>query len=106
MQTGRLKWLKTTLPYVHESKCSNVWRVCVGDETHQLFASQLECKQFVQQTESSRHNATSPNSTYLKENGKHINAQDKTEKKDLVGNRTKQVCKFLSCSSKILLNCI
>lgn len=53
----------------------------MGDQTHQLFASQLECKQFIQQTESSRHNATSPNSTYLKENGKHINAHDKTLKK-------------------------
>lgn len=35
------------IPYIHEAKGSDVWRVCVSDETHQLFASQLESKQFV-----------------------------------------------------------
>lgn len=54
------------IPYIHEAKCSDVWRVCVSDQSHQLFASQLESKQFVQKTESSRHNTTSPNSTHLK----------------------------------------
>lgn len=53
------------IPYIHEAKCSDVWGVCVSDQTHQLFASQLESKQFVQKTESSRNNATSPNSTHL-----------------------------------------
>lgn len=58
---------KLIIPYIHEAKCSDVWRVCMGDQTHQLFASQLECEQFVQKTESSRHDTTSPNSTYLRE---------------------------------------
>lgn len=42
----------TIVPYVHEAKSSDVGGVCVIDETHQLFASQLEGKQFVQKTES------------------------------------------------------
>lgn len=65
----RVDW-KMILPYVHEAERSNVGGVCVGDQTHQLFASQLECKQFIQQTESSRDNATSPDSSYLKDKHK------------------------------------
>lgn len=60
-----------SLPYVHEAKCSDVGRVRVGDQTHQLFASQLECKQFIQQTESSGHNTTRSNSSHLQDNVKH-----------------------------------
>lgn len=68
---------KISLPYVHEAKCSDVRRVRVGDQTHQLFAGQLECKQFIQQTESSRHNTTSSNSSHLQDNVKHITIQTK-----------------------------
>lgn len=57
--------MQKEIPYIHEAKCSDVRGVCVSDQTHQLFASQLESKQFVQKTESSRNNATSPNSTHL-----------------------------------------
>lgn len=42
--TFMTQWI---IPYVHEAKCSDVGRVCVSDQTHQLFASQLESKQFV-----------------------------------------------------------
>lgn len=56
---------KQVLPYVHEAERSDVWRVCVSDQTHQLFARQLESEQFVKKTESSRHNTASPNSTHL-----------------------------------------
>lgn len=55
-----------TIPYVHEAKSSDVRRVCVSDQTHHLFACQLESKQFIQKTESSWHNASSPNSTHLR----------------------------------------
>ena len=47
VKLGNQKKKLKILPYVHEAKCSDVGRVCVSDQTHQLFASQLESKQFV-----------------------------------------------------------
>lgn len=53
----------------------------MGDQTHQLFTSQLECKQFIQQTESSGDDTTGSNSSHLQDMVKHIITQTKQKKK-------------------------
>lgn len=60
-----------TIPYIHEAKCSDIRRVSVSYESHQLFPGQFKSKQFVKETEGSGHDTTSPNSSHLQKQQRH-----------------------------------
>ena len=56
---------KHNIPDVHETKATDVGRVCVCDEPYDLLLSQFKSEQFVQQTESTRHDAPGSYASHL-----------------------------------------
>lgn len=61
----------------------------MGDQTHQLFASQLECKEFIQQAESGGDDTAGSNSSHLQDKAIHITTHTPNKRKS--GGRQNQL---------------
>lgn len=60
-----------TIPYIHEAKSSDIWRVSVSYQSHQLFPGEFKSKQFVKETEGRGDDTAGPNSSHLQKQQRH-----------------------------------